>query len=174
MTIAVFGRLRGVHPVLAAGAAVEEECGHSGGVFSRRCSSLLQMPDGRENLPYGTGGGKVVAFSVHSVSRTLPPVDDLLNPRRHLHRMGITQWIRTDYPEPQPPRWSGRLEAAGWIACIDLAAQLFRLKLRTGRRWAARCHQHSAGAALERQERLGLGAHFQYHQWEHASLLHSE
>ena len=33
--------------------------------------------------------------------------------------MGSMEWPRTDYPEPQPPRRLGWLEAAGWITCID-------------------------------------------------------
>ncbi len=36
-------------------------------------------------------------------------------PRRHLHRMGVTEWCWTDYPEPQPARDTGWLEVAGWI-----------------------------------------------------------
>ncbi len=33
--------------------------------------------------------------------------------------MGSMEWPRTDYPEPQPPRRLGWLEAAAWITCID-------------------------------------------------------
>ncbi len=29
--------------------------------------------------------------------------------------MGVTEWCWTDYPEPQPPEWSGSLEMCGWI-----------------------------------------------------------
>ena len=33
--------------------------------------------------------------------------------------MGVTEWCWTDYPQPQPPRRSGWLEAYGWITQLD-------------------------------------------------------
>ena len=34
--------------------------------------------------------------------------------------MGTMTWTYEPYPEPQPPRDTGCLEAAGWITCIAL------------------------------------------------------
>ncbi len=42
-------------------------------------------------------------------------VDDLLTQGSYLHRMGIVEWCWTDYPEPQPPQWTGWLEACRWV-----------------------------------------------------------